>query len=45
LAAIAAKVGYLLTGDVGHFDHLYGKRIEQVLVVRLTAYFERRWQG
>ena len=28
LAAIHGKAGYLLTGDVKHFQHLYGKRIE-----------------
>ena len=42
LAAINAKAGYLLTGDVRHFQHLYGKRIEGVLVLRPAQYFERR---
>ncbi len=43
LAAIHAKADYLLTGDARHFSHLYGKRIEGVLVLRPAQYFERRW--
>jgi hypothetical protein len=42
LAAIHASAGYLLTGDGTHFGHLYGKRIEGVLVLRPAWYFERR---
>lgn len=42
LAAIHAKADYLLTGDARHFDHLYGKRIEGVLVLRPAQYFARR---
>jgi uncharacterized protein len=42
LAAIHVKAGYLLTGDVRHFGHLYGKRIEGVRVLRPAQYFERR---
>lgn len=42
LAAIHAKAEYLLTGDARHFGHLYGKRIEGVLVLRPAQYFERR---
>jgi predicted nucleic acid-binding protein len=42
LAAIHARAGYLLTGDVRHFDHLYGRRIEGVLVLRPAQYFGRR---
>ena len=42
LAAIQGKAGYLLTGDVRHFRHLYGKQIQGVLVVRPVEYFERR---
>jgi predicted nucleic acid-binding protein len=42
LAAIHGKAGYLLTGDVRHFQHLYGKRIEGVLLLRPAQYFERR---
>jgi hypothetical protein len=42
LAAIHGKVGYLLTGDVRHFDHLYGKRVAGMLVMRPAEYFERR---
>jgi hypothetical protein len=33
---------YWLTGGSRHFDHLYGKRIGDVLVLRPAAYFERR---
>lgn len=42
LAAIHSRAQYLLTGDVRHFRHLYGKRIEGVLVLRPAQYFERR---
>lgn len=42
LAAIHGKANYLLTGDARHFEHLYGKRIEGVLVLRPAQYFERR---
>jgi uncharacterized protein len=42
LAAIYGKADYLLTGDVRHFGHLYGKRIEGVRVLRPVAYFDRR---
>jgi hypothetical protein len=34
LAAIHGKVDFLLTGDGHHFGHLYGKRIEGVMVLR-----------
>jgi predicted nucleic acid-binding protein len=42
LAAIHGKADYLLTGDARHFEHLSGKRIEDVLVLRPAAYFECR---
>lgn len=42
LAAMHGKADYLLTGDARHFEHLYGKRIEGVLVLRPAQYFERR---
>jgi predicted nucleic acid-binding protein len=42
LAAIHARADYLLTGDASHFEHLYGKRIDGVLVLRPAAYFDRR---
>ena len=42
LAAIHREADYLLTGDARHFGHLYGKRIEGVLVLRPAQYFERR---
>ena len=42
LAAIHSKADYLLTGDARHFEHLYGKRLKGVLVLRQAQYFERR---
>ncbi len=42
LAAIYGKADYLLTGDARHFEHLYGKRIDGVTVLRPAQYFERR---
>jgi uncharacterized protein len=42
LAAIHGKSKYLLTGDAKHLGHLYGKRVEGVLVLRPAQYFERR---
>jgi len=42
LAAIRGKADYLLTGDARHFGHLYGRRIEGVMVLRPAQYFERR---
>jgi predicted nucleic acid-binding protein len=42
LAAIHGKADYLLTGDAKHFQHLFGKRIEGVMVVRPAQYFNRR---
>jgi predicted nucleic acid-binding protein len=45
LAAIHGKADFLLTGDGRHFGHLYGRRIEGVLVLRPSEYFERRRRG
>jgi uncharacterized protein len=42
LAAIYGKADYLLTGDGRHFGHLYGRRIEGVMVLRPAQYFEHR---
>ena len=42
MAAIRGKADYLLTGDVRHFGHLFGKRIEGVMVLRPAQYFARR---
>ncbi|MDQ2946419.1 MAG: PIN domain-containing protein [Acidobacteriota bacterium] len=42
LAALHGHADYLLTGDARHFEHLYGKRIETVLVLRPAQYFARR---
>jgi hypothetical protein len=41
LLAATGRADYLLTGDARHFGHLYGKRIEGVLVLRPAAYFDR----
>jgi len=41
LAAIHGKADFLLTGDARHFEHLYGKRIESVLVLRPAQYFHK----
>jgi len=41
-AAIHGKADFLLTGDARRFAHLYGKRIEGVMVLRPARYFERR---
>jgi predicted nucleic acid-binding protein len=38
LAAIHSHAGYLLTGDVRHFNHLFGKRISGVLILRPAEY-------
>jgi uncharacterized protein len=38
LAAIHSKAGYLLTGDVRHFGHLFGNRISGVLILRPADY-------
>jgi hypothetical protein len=42
LAAIHGQAGYLLTCDVRHLQHLYGKRVEGVLVLRRAKYFDSR---
>ena len=42
VAAIHGKANFLLTGDGRHFGHLYGKRIDGVVVLRPSQYFERR---
>jgi uncharacterized protein len=41
LAAIHGQADFLLTGDGRHFGHLYGKRVESVMVLRPAQYFER----
>jgi predicted nucleic acid-binding protein len=41
LAAIYGKADYLLTGDGRHFGHLYGTRVECVMVLRPAEYFAR----
>ena len=41
-AAIHGQADYLLTGDAKHFAHLYGMRIEGVLVLRPAQYFARK---
>jgi len=42
MSAIHGKAHYLLTGDARHFGHLYGKRIEGVMVLRPAQYFAER---
>ncbi len=42
LAAIHAKADFLLTGDIRHFGHLYGKRGGGAMALRPARYFERR---
>jgi predicted nucleic acid-binding protein len=42
LAAIHDKADFLLTGDARYFGHLYGKRIEDVVALRPSQYFEWR---
>lgn len=42
LAVIHGRADYLLTGDARHFEHLCGKRIATVLVLRPADYFTRR---
>lgn len=42
LAAIHGKADFLLTGDGRHFGHLYGRRVEGVMVLRPAQYFARR---
>jgi hypothetical protein len=37
-----SKADYLQTGDARYVEHLYGKRIEPVLVVRPAQFFEPR---
>jgi predicted nucleic acid-binding protein len=41
-AAIHAQAEYLLTGDLRHFGHIYGKRVAGVLVLRPSQYLQRR---
>lgn len=41
LAAIHSRATYLLTGDARHFGHLYGDRVEGVMVLRPAQYFLR----
>lgn len=39
-AAIGMKATHLLTGDVTHFGHLYGKTIEGVTTLAPAAYLD-----
>jgi predicted nucleic acid-binding protein len=45
LAAIHSHAGYLLTGDVRHFNHLFGKRISGVLILRPAEYLPHHDQS
>ena len=42
LSAIHGKAEFLLTGDARHFEHLYGKRIDGVMVLRPAQYSAHR---
>ena len=41
-AAIGAGCTHLLTGDTRHFGHLYGKRVQGVLLLTPAQYLRRR---
>jgi len=41
LAPVHGTAHYLLTGDGRHFEHLDGKRIERVTVLRVAPYLAR----
>jgi len=40
-AAIAASIDYLVTGDKGHFSHLYSHRISHVYVINPADFLDR----
>ena len=42
LAAIHAGASHLLTGDVRHFGHLYGRKIAGVLILTPAEYLKSR---
>jgi len=42
LAAVRARATHLLTGDVQHFGHLFGKTVHGVLVLTPSQYFRER---
>ena len=41
-AAITSRATHLLTGDKAHFGHLFGTRIQGVLIESPSAYFRSR---
>ncbi len=41
LAAINAKATHLLTGDMRHFGHLFGIKVESVLILTPAQYFQQ----
>jgi len=41
-AAVQSKCTHLLTGDKQHFDALYGKSVEGVIVLLPAEYIRRR---
>jgi hypothetical protein len=45
LAAIAASVDYLLTGDRTHFGHLYDSKVRGVRILLPADYLNRRGPG
>ena len=40
MAAISASATHLLTGDIKHFGHLLGMRVEGVLILTPAQYFQ-----
>jgi predicted nucleic acid-binding protein len=42
LSAIQGEAYFLLTGDARHFGHLYGRRVQGVMVLRPAQYLEWR---
>lgn len=42
IAAVRAHATHLLTGDVTHFGHLFGKKVHGVLILTPARYFRHR---
>jgi predicted nucleic acid-binding protein len=43
-AAMASEATHLLTGDLTHFDRLYGKTVGGVCILRPADYLESRYR-
>ncbi|PSO77313.1 MAG: DNA-binding protein [Cyanobacteria bacterium QH_8_48_120] len=41
LAAISAKATHLLSGDQKHFGHVFGTKVEEVLILPPAQYFQK----